>query len=203
MRRKKEEAEVTRTQLLEAALKVFSEKGYAATRLSEIAEEANVTRGAIYWHFGNKRELFIALFKERVDPFFDAIKDIVDEELSPLQKIEKILTVFLNKLQCDQEFIANQHLDFMEMKMRKDMPEIQEYMQSRGDKFYIMLVKIIVAGIERGEIRKDADPDDVTSMLATLVMGYGFLSTREEHRSLFKGEVDEIVNIFIRGIRNS
>ena len=61
MRRTKEEAEQTRQDLLDAALTVFSQKGYTATRLEDVARAAGVTRGAIYHHFGSKAELYSAL----------------------------------------------------------------------------------------------------------------------------------------------
>ena len=61
MRRTKEEAAQTRQDLLAAALTIFSQKGYEAARLEDIAEMAGVTRGAIYFHFGNKAGLFMAL----------------------------------------------------------------------------------------------------------------------------------------------
>ena len=51
MRRKKEDMLITKEQILNAALDCFFEKGYEATSLEEIATRANVTRGAIYWHF--------------------------------------------------------------------------------------------------------------------------------------------------------
>ena len=201
MRRTKEEAKITRRQLFEAAIRVFSEKGYAETRLSDIGEEAGVTRGAIYWHFGNKRELFAALFKERIDPFFNIIKEILNEDLGPLDKIQKILIGFFEKFQCDRDFLANQRLDFVEMKTRDEIPEIRAFMKEREDKFYEILVNIIKAGKKCGEIRKNIDTDAVTSMLATLITGYGLLSARNEKRALFKGKSKEIVEIFIAGIQ--
>ncbi len=57
MRKTKEEAAETRQALLRAALAVFSRQGYAATRLEDVAHEAGVTRGAIYWHFKSKADL--------------------------------------------------------------------------------------------------------------------------------------------------
>ena len=65
MRRTKEDAALTRETVLDAALAVFSRQGYAATTLDHIAQEAGVTRGAIYWHFGGKAELYNALVEER------------------------------------------------------------------------------------------------------------------------------------------
>ena len=51
MKKTKEEAEITKESILQAALEVFSKNGYAASRMIDIAKEAGVTRGAIYWHF--------------------------------------------------------------------------------------------------------------------------------------------------------
>lgn len=60
-RRTKEEAQQTRTQLIDAAEIVFHRKGVAQTSLNEIALEANLTRGAFYWHFKNKQDIFKAM----------------------------------------------------------------------------------------------------------------------------------------------
>jgi AcrR family transcriptional regulator len=56
---------LTRTQILDASLKLFSEKGFASTSVRDIAREAGITDAAIYYHFASKRELFEALFEER------------------------------------------------------------------------------------------------------------------------------------------
>ena len=74
MRKTKSEAEKTRQHLLDAALEVFWRKGVTSASLQEIAEEAGVTRGALYWHFANKEALFEALFvRQQADfiAFFD------------------------------------------------------------------------------------------------------------------------------------
>jgi TetR/AcrR family acrAB operon transcriptional repressor len=61
VRRTKEEAQETRQRILDAAERVFYEKGVAHASLEEIAAAAEVTRGAIYWHFKDKAELFDAM----------------------------------------------------------------------------------------------------------------------------------------------
>lgn len=57
----------TRSRLLDAAVQVFAEHGFRGTSADEVAERAGVTKGALYWHFENKRALFLALLEERVD----------------------------------------------------------------------------------------------------------------------------------------
>ena len=64
-RRTKEDAEATRNALLDAAERVFYDKGVSRASLDDIAREAGATRGAIYWHFKDKVDLFAAML-ERV-----------------------------------------------------------------------------------------------------------------------------------------
>ena len=73
-RRTKEEANATRTSILDAAERVFHEKGVAHASLEDIAAAADVTRGAIYWHFKDKAELFDAMMQRVVLPV-EAIRE--------------------------------------------------------------------------------------------------------------------------------
>lgn len=61
VRRTKDEAQETRNRILDAAEHLFSERGVSRTSLEDIAHAAGVTRGAIYWHFRDKRDLFCAM----------------------------------------------------------------------------------------------------------------------------------------------
>ncbi|EOC58456.1 bacterial regulatory s, tetR family protein [Neisseria meningitidis NM90] len=67
MRKTKTEALKTKEHLMLAALETFYRKGIARTSLNEIAQAAGVTRGALYWHFKNKEDLFDALFQRICD----------------------------------------------------------------------------------------------------------------------------------------
>jgi TetR/AcrR family acrAB operon transcriptional repressor len=68
VRRTKEEAQETRARILDAAERVFYDKGVAHASLEDIAAAAEVTRGAIYWHFKDKAELFDAMMQRVVLP---------------------------------------------------------------------------------------------------------------------------------------
>lgn len=203
MRRKKEDAEITRQQLLEAAVRVFSEKGYAATKLSDIGEVAGVTRGAIYWHFGNKKELFIALFKERIDPFFELIDSILGKDLPPLEVLENILRSFFDKIKRDRDFMARHQLNFAEMHMRKEFPEIREYMRSNSKKLFQALTRIIEHGQSKGEIRSDIEASVITGMVATLIAGFGFFCSPHKEKPILDGLNENMIDIFISGIQNN
>ncbi|POP46813.1 DNA-binding transcriptional repressor AcrR [Superficieibacter electus] len=62
-RKTKQQALATRQHILDVAMRLFSQQGVSATSLAEIAKSAGVTRGAIYWHFKNKSELFSEIWE--------------------------------------------------------------------------------------------------------------------------------------------
>lgn len=59
-----ERSEATRTKILAVARRLFAERGFADTPLEDVAEDAGLTKGALYHHFRNKRDLFQAVFEQ-------------------------------------------------------------------------------------------------------------------------------------------
>ncbi|MDN3522541.1 TetR family transcriptional regulator [Halomonas ramblicola] len=88
-RRTKAEAAATREALLDAAEEVFLERGVARTSLEQIARHAGMTRGAVYWHFKNKADLFQAMLQRVRMPFQELVEEIGDPSLveRPLEAI--------------------------------------------------------------------------------------------------------------------
>jgi len=89
-RNSKEKAQETRESILDAAEDVFYDKGVSNTSLADIAEVANVTRGAIYWHFKNKAELFDAMCSRVRGPLRDMVEEMAHEDTAdPLGQMRK------------------------------------------------------------------------------------------------------------------
>jgi TetR/AcrR family acrAB operon transcriptional repressor len=88
-RRTKAEAAATRETLIDAAEEMFMEHGVARTSLEQIARHAGMTRGAVYWHFKNKADLFRAMLERVRMPFDELVREIDDPALteSPLNAI--------------------------------------------------------------------------------------------------------------------
>lgn len=74
----KEEAQATRAHILDTAERLFSERGVARTSLADIADAAGVTRGAIYWHFRNKGDLFTAMLDRVALPMEEMVARAAD-----------------------------------------------------------------------------------------------------------------------------
>lgn len=98
----KEEALATRYQLLDAAERVFAEKGVSRTSLQDIAQAAGLSRGAIYWHFKNKADLFNAMMERITLPMEEALHQIGhDGGLDPLDELLCAILDAMRKIASD------------------------------------------------------------------------------------------------------
>lgn len=103
MRRTKTEALKTKEYLMLAALDTFYQKGIARTSLNEIAQAAGVTRGALYWHFKNKEDLFDALFQRICDDIESCMKeDSNNNNEQAWPSFRLTLTRFFERLQHNE-----------------------------------------------------------------------------------------------------
>lgn len=96
VRRTKADALKTRQHLIETAIAQFAARGVSNTTLNDIADAANVTRGALYWHFENKTQLFNEIWLQQ-----PPLRDLIQERLvgrwgdNPLQRLQERLVVGL------------------------------------------------------------------------------------------------------------
>ncbi|HEY3281176.1 MAG TPA: TetR family transcriptional regulator [Armatimonadota bacterium] len=77
--------------LLAAAVRRFAAQGYDATTLDEVAADAGVTKGAIYWHFTDKADLFGQVMRERTARLEEAVVSAVEAAQSPPEKLRAFL----------------------------------------------------------------------------------------------------------------
>ncbi len=100
VRQTKENAEITRQRIIDAAREVFLSRGVSRTSMEQIAAQAGVTRGAIYWHFSNKTEIFSALREQVLLPLIDRMDDslLLENNDDPLGQIGKFLSGTIDAL---------------------------------------------------------------------------------------------------------
>lgn len=201
MRKTKEEAEATRENILDAGLRIFSKKGYVSTTLDDIAREAGVTRGAVYWHFKNgKPELFEVLINERSRGAQEIANAVVAEGGTPLYVLERILTRMMEYLEEDDDFRAVQELTILRTEV---VPELEDSMK---EKFRLQRASIdsfadlVRKGQEAGEIRPDVDPE-IAAVAAIGLMNGVIVMWMMDH-SLFsiKAYAKPIVQTWLKGL---
>lgn len=85
----------TRERILDAALDVFSDKGYYDTRLDEIVDESDTSKGAIYFHFPNKERLFLALVDQFADHLERQVVEAIQQEPAGMGRVRAALETCL------------------------------------------------------------------------------------------------------------
>src|SRR5690242_4269267 len=88
--RKKRERERREEEIAAKAEELFLDKGYEATTIDEIADSLEISKGAIYLHFGSKEELFFRVLREGVETMYDMFKEAADGEKEGLSKFGAI-----------------------------------------------------------------------------------------------------------------
>jgi TetR/AcrR family acrAB operon transcriptional repressor len=126
VRRTKEEAQETRSQILEAAEKAFYERGVARTTLAEVAALAGVTRGAIYWHFSNKADLVQAMLDSLHEPLEELAKASESEdELDPLGCMRELLINLFRQVALDPKIRRINEILFHKCEFTDEMCDLR------------------------------------------------------------------------------
>lgn len=102
MRRRKEDAEATRNALLDAAETLFLRNGVSKTTLEAIAGQAKVTRGALYWHFRDKADLYAAMIERVQLPYEALYAGLADAQQDPLESVRSLSNEVIRRVTCDE-----------------------------------------------------------------------------------------------------
>lgn len=183
-RKTKEEAEKTRQALLASAFKVFNEKGYGKTTLQDIAEDSGVTRGAVYWHFKNKTDLFEKLFDYAFMPVRDLLFNKFEEDLSPKDMIEGLMRVWIEYAGRNEDFRAAFGIMFNKTEWSEELMPFKLKFREYEYKFIKRTEQIIAAGQQDGTFRKELKPAVAAAQYFSILLGLA------QYSQFFPDEVD-------------
>jgi TetR/AcrR family fatty acid metabolism transcriptional regulator len=182
--------------ILRAAVKIFSEKGFYNSRVSEIAREANVADGTIYLYFKNKDDLLISLFEEEFGRIVEDMRGRLAKEKDALQKIRRFAITHLSIVSKQQQLA-----EVLGVEVRQSSKFMKEYVNKTFIEYLNLIRSVIVEGQEKGLIRKNLTPGIMKRALFGALdemARYWVLSTRKKH------SIDEsalqISDVFIRGM---
>lgn len=133
----------TEQKIIQAADKIFTRKGYAATRTRDIAEEAGTNLALLNYYFGSKEKLYKYVVKEKLKMLLSAIAPVVsDEHISIEDKVRAITENYTNLMLKNEElplFILNEwsvnkHLfaDIIQNTRQIAQPAIEKQLKERG-----------------------------------------------------------------------
>jgi len=202
MRRTKAESEKTRQHILVTARREFAAHGLTRTTMQRIARAAGVSRGAVYWHFANKRELFRVMRDQVSLPLFDRV-DVGENERDPLAAVERFLHGLVDRIESDAQ--TRSTLDILSLRCEyvdEFRPELAKHMK-RCAELQRKLVALYERARDSGALRNDVAPDAAALGTTVLIVGMLRLWLIDRGRTFARGAVDALIASHVAVLRAS
>ena len=198
MRRTKEAADQTRQEIIQAALNTFSQRGFNDTRLDDIACEAGITRGAIYWHFKNKADLYTRLVLESLSTYKLMLVEVSGNLDSPQKQLTQLNDLLLKDLGDNSPMLR---LFWKQANSSDPIPtvlkDVHESMQTFILEWDYQIEKLIQTGQEDGSFRNDLAATDLLILYKAFI--WGLLDVTINHPTPFdiRDKVQQLKEIML------
>ena len=189
----------TEATILEAARKIFQQKGMEGTRMQEIADEANINKAMLYYYFRSKKKLFLAVFE---DSFLEVIPDM-SIIFAMDNSIEEKLTIFIDSFITVLLQIPDLPM-FILSEARRD-PQILVNVLDMAGVYPISITGVLQDEIDKGNII-DQPPAHIMVNIVSLclfpflakpLLDAVFLKSNEYDPDLFFAERKEVIKEFV------
>lgn len=198
-RNTKENAEKTRRKIMTSALDVILENGFSRTSLEQIAQSAEVTRGAIYWHFANKSDLFSALLQEWIQPSNElAVILLVGQEPS-LENLKQFMVAWLSHIETNS--VSHKLFDIIFFKVEQvgDIKTLIDQANTNANQDRQALQLYLSELLSNGELNEEIDISLLAISISAFLMGHAqnWLARPDEYS--LKQHANTLVNQFFGG----
>ncbi len=183
-----------REKILLIAKSLFIQMGYHGLAMRQISEAVGVSKAALYYHFKDKEELFLAILDIYLNDLENAINAIQSKPRSSSEQL-RIFVEYILRQPAEQRAVmrlGSQEMAQLSVSARKGFGKIYR------EKFIGKLIAIFQAGIERGEF-KQLNAEVATWALLGMMYPY-FYPTHTGDKPVPANVIDEIVTIFLKGI---
>ena len=201
VRRTKEEALETREQVLDAAERVFRERGVGHASLAEVADAAGVTRGAIYHHFASKAELFesmLARAEMPLDAAFDVPQMPVADPLAMVR--ETAIKALLHLASCDR--VRNIfEVAFLRCEYTDELAPVEQRHLQEREHCLAFSVSLLDQAVARSQLPRDTDTRLASHLLYAFIGGLMRDWVQAPASFDLKAVAPQLVDLFLAGLR--
>ena len=203
--RKEREKERRRQQIMVAAKRVFSDKGFNKATMEDIAQEAELSPGTLYLYFKNKEELYASLSLRILQYLLIRVEHVNDDkETDPEGKLKALMDAMYDVYEFDPLIIINMfHLQSSET-LRNLSPQLMEEIKDLSRKSLGSIAKIFETGVEQG-LFYDRHPvalaDTFWAMFSGVVLWLTSKKLIDKEKDYLKQTLELAFEIFGRGIK--
>lgn len=189
----------TKSRILESAAHVFSVQGYMNSSLDKVAEHAGLSKGAVYWHFSSKQDLFLAIVERHYEQQISYLADQVKSVVSAEDPVSALASWIESQLLCLQSSEANSIL-FLEFLVSGRETEIRDRLQSLHRRMMDLVAELVHEMQRQGFLAPDIDPYSLAVMLDALLKGVLVEWVLDPRPELLKVLVQTISRMLWQGI---
>ncbi|HWA05284.1 MAG TPA: TetR/AcrR family transcriptional regulator [Ignavibacteria bacterium] len=197
MRRTKEESEETKERIIEAALYIFLEKGFSETSIEDIVKPLNLTRGAFYWHFKDKDEVFKSIIQKEHSQRLESLNSIRFESPDEKTQLKQVMANIIDTFYDNERFRSFIKLRWfrVEQDPYKFSVPVTEEMNTATQS---IIIGILESAEKKGMLAGGATPLEIKSHLIALTNGIfrlyfvlpEFYSVKENISNLISNYID-------------
>lgn len=136
---------MTRDEILAAAAQIFSQKGFHAASMQDIAQAVNLQKASLYHHVSSKQEILLALLDRALDTLIEHIEAVTSRELAPDEKLRQAMQAYLQAMLDHREMAAVLLLEHRSLE-----PELHSRHTIRRDRFERLWRDLIQEGCDKG-----------------------------------------------------
>ena len=162
-------SEATRTKIIASAVQLFNEKGYPATGLGDIIDRAEMTKGALYYHFDSKESLAVAIIEECGVRLAEAFRSITASPAPALESIIHGVFVVADLMSTDQ--IARSGVQLL-----REFGEFNEAAARTYADWVVEMTHRTRHAIDEGDVRGDLDPGVIGETIVGSMLGAELLA---------------------------
>jgi AcrR family transcriptional regulator len=179
-------------QILQVAETLFAEKGFDGTSIRDIAKEAKINIAMISYYFGSKEQLLESLIVYRATDIKLQLDILILEDLSPLEKINKLIALYIHRINGNRCIYKIVHFEFSSQKRETNLEAFTEIKKGNLK----ALEAIIQDGQEKGFFRKDI----IVPLLTPTILGtyFHFHLNRPFYENLLQLNSEEEYNTYIK-----
>jgi AcrR family transcriptional regulator len=170
----------TRNEILEVATREFAARGFAGARVDEIAARTRTTKRMIYYYFGSKERLYIAVLERAYEAIRSHEREVDVDHLDPRAAVRRLAEVTFDHHQAHPDFIR---LVSIENIHHAEHMAKSERLANLGSPALDLIARILDRGRSEGTFRRDVDPIDVHMMISAFCVFR--IANRHTFRSLF------------------
>jgi AcrR family transcriptional regulator len=135
---------MTRDEILEAAAQIFSQKGFHAASMQDIAQAVHLKKASLYHHVNNKQEILVAILDQALDLLIERMSEVMARPLSPDEKLRQAMKSYLQTMLEHRELAS-----VLLLEHRSLDPELHARHVPRRDRFERLWRELIQEGLDQ------------------------------------------------------